>query len=295
MTYSAFSQLLMPAKSGLGLAQSVTVNPDLNNSRRQRRLPNALIIGSAKSGTRALLVSLKIHPDVRMYPKELHFFNQDQNYAQGLEWYQKQMPLSLPGEITMEKTPGYFTSPKAPKRVHAMNKDVRLLLIVRDPTIRAISAFTQLREHNTDMPSFEKYVTKDSQDVLNTEITVIQDGVYIKHLLRWLNYFPLSQFHFISGENFTRDPAAVMKSTERFLGLRPFITERNFYFNKTKGFQCFIGKIKFDGKRTTGCLNKSKGRKHPQVRERVVKMLQNYYRPYNQKFSELVGQNFSWH
>ena len=265
-----------------------------NDSSPQRRLPNALIIGSAKCGTRALLVSLKIHPDIRSYPKELKFFNQDENYAQGLEWYRKQMPFSKPNQITIEKTPGYFIGSKVPERIYQMNKDIRLLLIVRDPTVRAISDYAQLLEHQP-MPPFEEYVTTDSrQTSINKQRLIIRHGVYVNHLLRWLRYFPPGQIHIISGEELIKNPAPVIKSVEKFLGLRPYVTAKNFYFNKTKGFQCFIGKIKFDGKRTTGCLNSSKGRKHPHVKEHIVKMLQDYYRPYNERFYTLAGRNFNW-
>jgi len=50
-----------------------------------RRLPQAIIIGVKKSGTRALLEFLRIHPDVRAPGPEVHFF--DRNYNRGLDWY----------------------------------------------------------------------------------------------------------------------------------------------------------------------------------------------------------------
>jgi len=50
-----------------------------------RRLPQAIIIGVKKGGTRALLEFLRIHPDVRAPGPEVHFF--DRNYERGLDWY----------------------------------------------------------------------------------------------------------------------------------------------------------------------------------------------------------------
>lgn len=50
-----------------------------------RRLPQALIIGVKKGGTRALLEFLRLHPDIRALGSEPHFF--DRHYARGLEWY----------------------------------------------------------------------------------------------------------------------------------------------------------------------------------------------------------------
>jgi [heparan sulfate]-glucosamine 3-sulfotransferase 5 len=43
------------------------------------------------------------------------------------------MPLARPHDIILEKSPSYFVTDAAPARVHAMNKSIQLLLIVRDP------------------------------------------------------------------------------------------------------------------------------------------------------------------
>lgn len=51
----------------------------------RRRLPQAIIIGVKKGGTRALLEFLKIHPDVKARGPESHFF--DKNFNKGFEWY----------------------------------------------------------------------------------------------------------------------------------------------------------------------------------------------------------------
>ncbi|GFY63766.1 heparan sulfate glucosamine 3-O-sulfotransferase 3B1 [Trichonephila inaurata madagascariensis] len=51
----------------------------------QKRLPQALIIGVKKCGTRALLEFLRLHPDIRATGPETHFF--DRFYDRGLEWY----------------------------------------------------------------------------------------------------------------------------------------------------------------------------------------------------------------
>lgn len=260
----------------------------------KKRLPNAIIIGSNKSGTRALLVFLKIHPDVRACPNEVHFFNQENNYGLGLEWYRQKMPVSSAHQLTIEKTPAYFTTKSVPKRVFNMSKDIKLLVIVRDPTRRAISEYTQLAmKTNSSLPKFEDYVMKD-QNVINAERAVVKNGVYIKYLHHWMKFFPLSQIHFVSGEQLVKNPAAELQLVEKFLNLRPLITEKNFYVNKTKGFPCFIGKIGLNGKRKTGCLKGNKGRKHVQVQSEVITQLQNYYRPHNQELYEVVQRNFHW-
>lgn len=72
----------------------------------------ALIIGVRKCGTRALLEMLYLHPMVQKASGEIHFFDRDENYALGLEWYRSKMPLSFKGQITIEKSPSYFVTPE---------------------------------------------------------------------------------------------------------------------------------------------------------------------------------------
>lgn len=55
------------------------------NGTETKKLPQAIIIGVKKGGTRALLEFLRVHPDIRAVGAEPHFF--DRNYDKGLDWY----------------------------------------------------------------------------------------------------------------------------------------------------------------------------------------------------------------
>ncbi|XP_036848484.2 heparan sulfate glucosamine 3-O-sulfotransferase 4 isoform X2 [Manis javanica] len=59
----------------------------------EKKLPQALIIGVKKGGTRALLEAIRVHPDVRAVGVEPHFF--DRNYEKGLEWYRVRVDVTL--------------------------------------------------------------------------------------------------------------------------------------------------------------------------------------------------------
>jgi len=63
-----------------------------------RRLPQCLIIGVRKGGTRALLEFLNLHPDVQAERREVHFFDKDNRYRRGLDWYRRQMPATHTGK-----------------------------------------------------------------------------------------------------------------------------------------------------------------------------------------------------
>ncbi|XP_069070486.1 heparan sulfate glucosamine 3-O-sulfotransferase 1-like [Pleurodeles waltl] len=255
------------------------------------RNPQAIIIGVRKGGTRALLEMLNLHPDVVAATSEVHFFDQDENYDKGLAWYRSQMPPSLPGQVTVEKTPGYFSSLKAPERVHAMNSSVHLFLIVRDPVERLVSDYTQVlhnrQERDKPYQRLENILLRGGQ--LNTQYKAIQRSLYAVHLARWLRFFPLGQIHVVDGGNLIRDPLPELRRAERFLGLPPRITSANFYFNQTKGFYCLRGEGGLQK-----CLDESKGRPHPAVEGTILERLCTFFSRPNEDFFSMVGKTFNW-
>ncbi|XP_076122862.1 heparan sulfate glucosamine 3-O-sulfotransferase 3B1-like [Alosa pseudoharengus] len=258
-----------------------------------RRLPQALIIGVKKGGTRALLEFLRLHPDVRAAGSEPHFF--DRHYDRGLDWYMSLMPKALEGQIVMEKTPRYFVSVDSPARVHAMSHKVKLIIVVRDPITRAISDYAQIVSKTPGVASFKTLCFRNGSGgggvEVNSQWSPLWIGLYARHLERWLTYFPLAQMHVVHGERLVRDPAGEMARVQDFLGLERIITDKHFYFNQTKGFPCLK---KPEGSSQPHCLGLTKGRAHPQVQEEVIRRLKDFYRPHNLRFYELVGQDFGW-
>ncbi|MGH0140520.1 UNVERIFIED_CONTAM: hypothetical protein FKN15_037254 [Acipenser sinensis] len=252
-----------------------------------KKLPNAIIVGVKKGGTRAVLEFIRVHPDVRAMGTEPHFF--DRNFDKGLDWYRSLMPRTLDTQITMEKTPSYFVTKEAPKRISNLSRDTKLIVVVRNPVTRAISDYTQTLSKKPDIPSFEDLAFKNrSLGLVDTSWNAIRIGMYVLHLENWLQYFPLSQIHFVSGERLITDPAGELGRIQDFLGLKRIVTDKHFYFNKTKGFPCLK---KPESSSLPRCLGKSKGRTHVQIDQEVIEQLRDFYRPYNFRFYEMVGHN----
>lgn len=261
------------------------------NLQASQHLPDALIIGVKKSGTRALLEFIKLHPSVQAPSSEIHFF--DKNYARGLRWYRNQMPLTLEGQMTMEKTPSYFVTKRVPSRVKKMNPYVKLIVVVRDPVTRAVSDYTQSASKKSPetRKSFSELLYLNGTRVVNTHWGIVRIGLYARYLATWLRYFPLAQFIFISGETLIVDPAAELRRLQDFLGLKVIITEKHFYFNTSKGFPCLM---KSETLATPHCLGKNKGRIHPKIRTSILDRLRQFYRPFNLRFYQMTGINFGW-
>jgi len=255
-----------------------------------RRLPQALIIGAKKCGTRALLEFLRLHPDVVAPGPEPHFF--DKNYEKGYHWYRKKMPLSNQNQLTIEKSPSYFITHDAPARVFKLSPNMKMILVVRDPITRAISDYAQGVSKQNNDKSFEEMVFINNRTkVINTKWGAIKIGIYEKHLENWLKRFPLAQIHIVNGESLIKKPASVIYDVQKFLGLSQYITEKHFVFNQMKGFPC----LSKDGSgKHIHCLGKSKGRTHPYVSDWVMEKLRQFYEPFNQKFYQMTNIDFGW-
>ncbi|XP_045158585.1 heparan sulfate glucosamine 3-O-sulfotransferase 1-like [Mercenaria mercenaria] len=257
----------------------------------KKRLPQCIIIGARKAGTRALLTYLNIHPDIVVKGPEMHFFDDDDFYHQSLESYRKQMPFSYRDQITVEKTPAYFTEEEVPERIYRMNKTIKLLLLFRDPAERTLSDYVQIAEgkksKNKPVASFEEHVL-DSKGNINRSYKAVKRSIYHKHLSHWLEFFSLDQIFIIESQDLVDNPAGVMYEVEEFLQVEHKIKPSNFYFNKTKGFYC----IKTDD--VQKCLADSKGRQHPDVDTTVQRKLRRFFAPHNRKLYKMIGTNFHW-
>lgn len=214
------------------------------------------------------------------------------------------MPTSFAGQLTMEKTPSYFVTRDVPARIYNMSRDMRLVVVVRDPVTRAVSDYAQAVAKRPDLPPFHRLAfvnsssssssSRDpySDDVINTSWGPIRIGLYARHLERWLKYFPLSQMHFVSGERLIEDPAAELALVQDFLGLKRVVGDKHFYFNATKGFPCL--KKTESSRGAPRCLGTSKGRPHPYIDSDVIARLRHFYRPHNRLFYSMTGLDFGW-
>ncbi|GFR77452.1 sulfotransferase [Elysia marginata] len=258
---------------------------------RSKKFPGAIIIGARKAGTRALLEYLNIHPQVVVSHKEMHFF--DLYYQKGMEWYRSKMPLSGPGQLTMEKTPKYLITERAPAMIHSMNSSVRLVLTLRHPVNRVISDFAQMLDnHLGETFNFTRFAINPKSGTVNTKYQAIYVSTYHIHVARWLEFFPLKQIHIVDGDRLISEPLDEIRKVETFLGLSPFYTEDVIYFNATRGFYCMRHEV--GGVNVPSCLGDSKGRDHPRVNSWVRDKLTEYFYPHNEKLFRMINRRFDW-
>ena len=127
-----------------------------------------------------------------------------------------------------------------------------------------------------------------SDGMVNKNTAIVDTGIYIKHIKRWLKVFPRNQFLVLDGEEFVYNPLSALQQVENFLNIHNFFSHENFVFDMEKRFYCLAKPIR-------SCMKDSKGRVHPYVEQNVLETLHNFYRPFNAELMELLTlSNFTW-
>ena len=262
----------------------------------ERRLPRAVIIGTYKSGTRELIDFLAMNPLVviRRQPNyEVSYF--DKNVDKGLNWYRNEMPFSSEGQITIEKSPSYFTSKEAPRRIYEMDKNIKLILLVRNPVDRTLSHLTY--EHFIIREQFKNdinnclYKYTFNRRIINENCFAVKGSFYDGPFSRYLEYFSSDQILVINSDDLFQNPCKVVKNVEYFLNLNNFINCDNFIRNNETGFAC----VKTENTNLGFCYEKSRGRIKLQTKFSLIKNgLQMLFQSHNERFFSLIGKRFNW-
>lgn len=90
---------------------------------------------------------------------EINYFNL--HYNNGQEWYRIEMPLSMPVQVTTEKSTKSHDAVEVPMRIHAKNASIKIILTVRNTVDRSLShwlhSFFIEREANKTLDICRKY------------------------------------------------------------------------------------------------------------------------------------------
>lgn len=187
----------------------MNLNTDM---KKQKTHPTFLVIGAQKCGTTWLAKMISQHPDVSVATKkEMHFFDKVYNYQKGLEWYEKQFDVSSTAKAVGEFTPNYFWTSEderevnessgtrnIPKLVHDAYPDLHLIVCLRNPVDRAVSAFYHHIRNGRIKPH---------QSIIDVAglYGIESMGYYDVHLSNWMKYFSFENFFFLIYEEDIKD------------------------------------------------------------------------------------------
>lgn len=184
---------------------------------KSEELPDFIIGGAMKSGTTTLHHILNSHPDIEIPKGEIgffdidniiehsdfNFFNQSKKlwFGQNLDsdpkmywdWYLSKFSGEK-GGLKGEDSTTYLASSIAAKRIALQDKKIKMIFILRQPTLRAYSHYFHLVRSERTSHSFEDLLQKNAHSILNRSL-------YKKQLEAYYKYIPQNQIKVILFED----------------------------------------------------------------------------------------------
>ena len=170
-----------------------------------KNFPNLLIVGAAKSGTTSLHNYLKQHPDFFMSDhKEPHFLINNEigvkrvhKAVTTLSDYQKMFEGSSEYKYRGESSVMYLPFPDItiPNIKKYLNKDVKIIIMLRNPVERAFAGYLHNVRYNTsESLSFEEAIEKSEERYQKTndmtpDTRYLHVGMYYNQVKKYMDEF----------------------------------------------------------------------------------------------------------
>lgn len=226
-----------------------------------RLLPDYVIAGTKKGATTTLANWLVAHPGVlRMYPqfqraKSPHYF-ETPRYAHGERWYRSHFPTRRQQDqqahelgyrpLVGESSPFLMLHPRGAQRLARLVPNIKVILVLRDPTTRAFSHFRdQVARGFEGLVTFESALAAEEQRLSGLDTAPLDDpgfehadfddpgyqcfqlehhgyraaGRYAPQIQRWLRWFDRRQILVVRSEALHDSAEAVFHEITRFLDL----------------------------------------------------------------------------
>lgn len=186
--------------------------------------PNFFIVGAPRAGTTTLYDFLKRTEGVFMSPrKEPHYFSSiEPSSLYPPPIHDKKKYLDLFNKVKTEKVVGeastsYLWDPEAPKLIHKVIPNAKIIVSLRDPVERAYSHYL-LRLSGGKTYSFSESIRKALKSNVDFYSGVIvRGGWYNKEAKRYLSFFGKQKVKILFFEEFVNDPKKTIKEILKFL------------------------------------------------------------------------------
>lgn len=148
--------------------------------------------------------------------KETFYF--DRYHDRGPGWHRSlfRLPDPLPPDARVgEVSPSYFVSEEATERLRRDASDCRIVVTLRHPYRRLVSAYYHHQQSGTIPPSIPL------EEAIETLPSLMEEGRYATHLRRWLDAFGRERVSVLFLEDLEADPEAFCGELCRAIDLDP--------------------------------------------------------------------------
>lgn len=268
---------------------------------RWRPPPEFIVIGGKRCGSTSLYYGLLQHPSVipmipsarwlpmREHRKGARWLDRadadDRGYRAHFvtAWTRHRVARRSGAAVTGEATPWYLFAPGAAAVAGRLAPDARLIVVLRDPVLRAFSHFREQRRRGHEpLEDFGAALAAEADRVesglrladgssrspafAREHLTYRGQGEYDRALSVWRNHFDDDRFVIVTSEAFYADSASVLRDVATRLGL-PAHDFRAEHRNPTSG---------------------------PEIDARTATELSDHYRPGIARLEDLLGRSTGW-
>ena len=186
-------------------------------------LPQLIVVGAMKSGTSSLYHYLAANPALAPARlKEVDFFRSENDFAQGLDWYESLFPADR--KCAYDVSPNYTKRhlfPGVAERMWKVVPDARLVYVVRDPVARAVSHYVHSSASGSERRSFSEAIRTDGSNYVLTSRYFFQIEAY-------LEFYDRDRILVLPSEDLSNDPAGAARRVCRFAGVPEIFDESVF-------------------------------------------------------------------
>jgi hypothetical protein len=191
---------------------------------------NLFIVGAQRSGSTYLYKILEDHPQVTMalpVRPEPKFFMTQESVAKGKTYYENKYYSDRKPDTAYlgEKSTSYIENIEAVRRIHNFYPNARLLMILRNPVLRAYSNYRFTVDNKLETMTFRDALNAETKRVKNADFSTSvspfsyrQRGNYIDYINPFLEVFDSAQLRVIIFEEFVEDLMSV-QDLYRWLGV----------------------------------------------------------------------------
>ena len=199
-----------------------------------------IVVGAQKSGTTALHYFLRKHPQIALPERqELHFFDDDEIFSRPVDYdllHQQFRPVAgstllrfatARQAIAGEVTPSYLYWKPAMERIWNYNRQIKLVILLRNPIDRAFAHWNMQRFKDREPLGFLDALKEEPRRIAqpltieSRRFAYVDRGFYSGQLERVFKFFPREQVHLVKFEDFRDRKQETLDGVFEFLGVKP--------------------------------------------------------------------------
>lgn len=194
--------------------------------------PNTFLIGVQKAGTSSFYDWLSQHPEIFAPEemKDLHVFSSDEYYPKRKEMFSSFYKAYQEEKIILKGGVNYIYFPFVAERIFQFNPDAKLILILRNPVKRAVSAYNYFTNLGWETRTFSDALNQENPNgsIRDQAAFSYKDhGYYYKQIQNLLNYFKREQIKIVLFEDIKQDQTKVYNDVCEFLNVKKHLPDFN--------------------------------------------------------------------